>query len=100
MNIQIHAHEFSASEQLVDFIRRKLTKLEQYYDHIIDAEVFLSLENKSSTVKDKASKIRLSIPGHQLIGSSASKSFEDAIDNAIDAIKTQLTRHKEKQKGQ
>lgn len=96
MNVQIHAKEFTASEQLTDFIRQKVEKLRQYFDHIIDVEVFLSLESKNSQVKDKVAKVKVNIPGHQLVAGESSKVFEEAIDLSIDSLKKQLTRHKEK----
>jgi ribosome-associated translation inhibitor RaiA len=41
MNVLIHAHEFSASEQLSDFIHQKAAKLQQWFDHIVDVEIYL-----------------------------------------------------------
>ena len=43
MSIQIQAIQFTAGQQLVDFIDKKMGRLNTYYDKIIDTEVFLSL---------------------------------------------------------
>ena len=43
MNVVIHPVHFDASAQLVDFINKKLKKLETFFDRIIEAEVFLLL---------------------------------------------------------
>ena len=43
MNVVIHPVHFDASAQLVDFINKKLTKLETFFDKIVEAEVFLKM---------------------------------------------------------
>lgn len=100
MNIHIHAHEFSASEQLAEFIRHKAEKLNHWFDHIIDVEVYLSLDNKSSHVRDKVAKVKVNIPGHQLVAGETRLHFEDAVEVAMDMVKKQLVRHKEKMRPQ
>jgi pyrimidine operon attenuation protein/uracil phosphoribosyltransferase len=52
MNVVIHPVHFDASNQLLEFINKKLSKLETLYDKIVEAEVFLKLETQQS-VKDK-----------------------------------------------
>ncbi|MCC7223260.1 MAG: ribosome-associated translation inhibitor RaiA [Chitinophagales bacterium] len=100
MNVLIHAHEFSASEQLSDFIHQKAAKLQQWFDHIVDVEIYLSLDHKSGQVRDKIAKIKVNVPGHQAIAGETRLHFEDAIEAAMDMIKKQLVRHKEKMRGQ
>lgn len=96
MRIQIQAKQFAASQQLIDFIEKKLAKLEQFFDRIIGVEVFLSLDNKASQVKDKIVKIKLDLPGNQIIATERSKLFEESVDMSVSSIRRQLKRHKEK----
>ena len=100
MNVQIHAHEFSASEQLAEFIHQKAAELSQWFDHIIDVEVYLSLENKSGHIRDKVAKVKVNIPGNQLAAAETRLHFEEAIDQAMDNMRKQLVRQKEKMRGQ
>ncbi|MGB1205442.1 MAG: ribosome hibernation-promoting factor, HPF/YfiA family [Chitinophagales bacterium] len=96
MKVQIQAKQFSAGQHLIDFIEKKLTKLEQFFDRIIDTEVFLSLEGGDSSVRDKVVKIKVNLPGNQIIASERSKLFEEAVDLSVSSLSRQLKRHKEK----
>ena len=62
MNVVIHPVHFDASTQLVDFINKKLEKLETFFDRIVEAEVFLKLESRQN-VKDKIVEIKVHVPG-------------------------------------
>lgn len=98
MDIKIHSIHFDADKKLIDFINNKVKKLIQFYDNIIGAEVFLRLEN-DQTSENKLVELRLDIPGNDVFAKKKSKSFEESIDNCIEAIKRQLTKFKEKQRG-
>jgi putative sigma-54 modulation protein len=98
MDIKIHSIRFDADKKLIDFINSKVKKLIQYYDNIIGVEVFLRLEKDQGT-ENKLAEIRLDIPGSDIFAKKKSKSFEESIDNSLEAIKRQLTKFKEKQRG-
>lgn len=98
MDIKIHSIHFDADKKLIDFINNKVKKLIQFYDNIIGVEVFLRLEN-DQTAENKLVEIRLDIPGNDVFAKKKSKSFEESIDNCLEAIKRQLTKFKEKQRG-
>lgn len=98
MNIQIHSVRFDADEKLLKFINNKVKKLLQYNDDIIGAEVFLRLE-KVQDAENKIAEIKLDIPRQPLFARKQSKTFEEATDNAVDALKKQITKTKEKRRG-
>ena len=95
MKAQMHSIRFDADQKLIDFIQRKLDKLETFYDRIIDAEVFMRLENDDSR-ENKLLEIKMNIPGEQFFAKSKSKSFEAAADEATEALRRQIKKHKEK----
>ncbi len=98
MNIQINTVHFSADQKLVDFINKKVPKLDTYFEGIIGAEIILKV-SKPETANNKIAEIKLSIPGSDyLFAVKQADSFEEAIDLAIDAIRKQLAKFKEKQK--
>ncbi len=98
MNIQIKTVHFSADQKLVDFINKKVPKLDTYFEGIIGAEIILKV-SKPETANNKIAEIKLSIPGSDyLFAEKQADSFEEAIDLAIDAIRKQLAKFKEKQK--
>jgi ribosomal subunit interface protein len=98
MNIQIHSVRFDADKKLIDFVHLKLEKLTQYGEDIVNAEVFLRLD-KDQDHENKISEIKLDLSGGPLFAKKQSKSFEEATDDAIEALKKQITRHKQKKRG-
>lgn len=95
MKIHLTAIHFDADQKLIDYIEKKASKLDQFFDRITDTQVFLKLEN-SGQVRDKIVEIKLMVPGDTLIATEVSKSFEGAVDAAVDNMKRQLSKHKEK----
>ena len=98
MNIQIHSVRFNADKKLIDFVNQKLGKLNQYGEDIVNVEVFLRLDN-DSTRENKISEIKLDISGGPLFARRQSKTFEEATDGAVEALKKQITKHKQKKRG-
>ena len=96
MKIQIQSLHFDADKSLKEFINKKLSKLETYYDRIIDSDVILSLEQLNTQVKDKVVVIKTNIPGNTLIAKEKSKKFEESIDLAVDSLKRQIEKIKTK----
>lgn len=95
MKLQMHSIHFDADQKLVDFIQKKADKLDTFYDRIIDGEVFMRLE-KDDDRENKLLEIKLNIPGGQLFAKEKSKSFEAAADEAVESLRRQLKKHKEK----
>ncbi|MEM6843177.1 MAG: ribosome-associated translation inhibitor RaiA [Bacteroidota bacterium] len=96
MKLQMNAIHFNATPQLLDFIQQKVDKLEAIYERIVDGEVFLKLEN-GEAIDNKIVEIKLNIPGNQLFAKEQDESFEAAADQAVDALRRQLKKYKEKQ---
>ena len=93
MQLQIQSVHFNADRKLEIFIEDKLSKLNNRYDQIIGSDVILRLE-KSDTRENKIAEIRLMIPGNDLFAKKQSKTFEEATDLAIDALKRQISKQK------
>lgn len=95
MNIQFHPSGFAASEQLKEFIVKRVAKLETFFDKIIDADVYLKLENHAQ-IKDKTAEVKLNVPGITLFSSETAKTFEESTDLAVESLRRQLKKYKEK----
>lgn len=95
MEIQMHSIHFKADKKLLDFISDKLNKLEQFNQQVISAEVFLRLD-KDKEKENKITEIKLLVPGKELFAKRKCKSFEEAADETIDALKKQIIKEKEK----
>lgn len=96
MNVVIRPVHFDASAQLIEYINKKLSKLQTFFDRIIEAEVFLKLEANHQNIKDKVVEIKVHVPGKTLFVAKTTKTFEQSTDLALQTIAEQLKRQKEK----
>ncbi len=95
MKISVQSIHFDADRKLLDFIQRKVDKLDQFFDQIISGEVYLKLENVEDE-ENKITEIKLIVPGVTLFAKEQCKSFEEATDLAIDSLRRQVNKHKDK----
>jgi putative sigma-54 modulation protein len=97
MKVNISSLHFKTDQKLDDFINNKVKKLKQFQNEIVSSDVVLKLD-KDTNQENKVAEIRLDVPGGDFYAKKQSKSFEEATDLAVDALKKQLIRHKEKLK--
>jgi len=95
MTINIQSVHFTADKKLLDFINERVSKLSSLYENILDVDVTLRLD-KSSTGDNKIAEIKLRVKGSELFAKKQCLSFEESVDNCVDAIKTQIKKYKEK----
>lgn len=96
MNIKINDVHFNADQKLVAFVNKKVSKLDTYFDSIISAEVILKVI-KPETSNNKEVELKLSIPAKDyLFAKKQADTFEEATDLAVEAIRRQLKKFKEK----
>ncbi len=95
MNIKMHSIRFDADTKLLQFIDTKIKKLPTVFDNILGAEVFLRLD-KDSDRENKLVEIKLDVKGQTVFAKKQCKTFEEATDLSIDALRKQLVRRKEK----
>ena len=98
MDIKINTVRFDADHKLIDHVNKKVNKLGQFFDGIVGAEVFLRLENVQDD-ENKIAEVKLHIPGDELFVKKQSKTFEEAINKAVDSLNRQVTKYKEKLRG-
>ena len=95
MNCTVHSIHFDADKELLNFVEGKADKLTQYHDKIIGTEVFLKLD-KNQTNDNKVAEIKVAVPGRELFAKKQCKTFEEATDLAVDALKRQIKKYKAK----
>jgi len=95
MKVNVEAPQFDVDVKLINFIQKKLDKLEQFYDRIIHADVFLKLEPNKKP-ENKMVEILLSIPGDKFIVKKYAKSFEEGADICTHSLERALIKRKEK----
>ena len=97
MKVNVQTPNFAAKDELLVFIEKRLSKLEQFYDRIIFADVFLKVQ-KTSEKENKAVEVLLSVPGDDIMVKKEAKSFEEATDEAARSLERQLKKRKQKQR--
>jgi len=97
MKVNVQNPNFIVDEKLVEFINKRLSKLEVFYDRIIYADVFLKVQ-KTSKKENKIIEILLSIPGDDVIAKKEAKTFEEGVDECLNALEKQLKKRKQKER--
>ena len=97
MRLQMQAIHFDADPKLLNFIQQKLDKLDTFYDRITSGEVFLKLKKgDSAKTQTKLLEVKLYVPGGTVFVREQGTTFEEATDLAIDTLKIQVKKFKDK----
>ncbi|WP_412560232.1 ribosome hibernation-promoting factor, HPF/YfiA family [Winogradskyella sp. MIT101101] len=95
MKVNTQSVNFTADRKLIDFIQRRMDKLDMFYDKIIQSDVYLKVENTS----DKENKIfeaKVRVPGDSFVVKKQCKTFEEGTDIAVASLERQIKKRKEK----
>ena len=93
MNIRIQSVKLNADVKLLDFIEKKVGKLEKYNNEIVDCEVTLTLLPDNA---NKCVKIIIYLPQKkEIFIEKNANTFEDAIVDCVDALKAHMVRIKD-----
>lgn len=99
MEVKIQSVGFKADAKLKEFAIQKINKLDTFSDTLISSEVFFKVLNAKDE-ENKEAEIKISLPGNDLFAKKHAKSFEEAVDNAVEALRRQLRKIKGKQEKQ
>ena len=95
MEIRIQSIHFDASEKLQQFIDKKVSKLDKYFDNISSAEVSLKVV-KPETSENKDVCIKVTVPNNEFFVNKVKDTFEEGVDDCVEALIKQLIKYKEK----
>jgi putative sigma-54 modulation protein len=95
MEIRIKSIKFDATEKLEAFINKKVEKLQKTSEDILTAEVQLKVV-KPATAQNKTTSLSVALPGTTLFVEKTCDTFEEGVDQCVDAMKVQLSKFKEK----
>jgi putative sigma-54 modulation protein len=95
MNVEIQSVKFDADKKLVEFVEKKMAKLDKFAEKATSSKVIMKLD-KDHEKGNKVVTITLSMPGEELVAENRCKTFEEAIDESIEALKRQIDKYKEK----
>ena len=91
--INVKSLKFDADQKLLDYVEKKVGKLEKFFDNLGDIDVTLSLLPDPD---NKNVRIQTRFPGEDLVIERNAKSFEEAVTESVDAMKEKIVRAKEK----
>ena len=91
--INVKSLKFDADQKLLDYVEKKVGKLEKFFDNLGDIDVTLSLLPDPD---NKNARIQTRFPGEDLVIERNAKTFEEALTEAVDAMKEKIVRAKEK----
>ena len=86
MDVNVNAIHFTADKKLKQLINLKVNKLTTFHDGIISADVNLKLD-KSESGENKIAEVKIFIRGDDLFAKKQSKTFEEAVDECLDAVR-------------
>ncbi|MEA3451903.1 MAG: ribosome-associated translation inhibitor RaiA [Bacteroidota bacterium] len=97
MDINITSIHFNADSKLETFIKEKVSKLKQFNEELLGADITLSLDRPAGkNFNSKTVKLKIQSKGYDFFAEKKSESFEAATDSTIEAIRSQILKRKEK----
>ena len=93
MKINIQYIDFTNRQELDFLVTSKVQKFTRLCPDVISIEVKLRID-KSDVKENKVCAIRLVIPGYDLLANTQSKTFEEAVAEAVEALERQIEKRK------
>ena len=94
MEVKIQSVKFDASKQLIDFVEKKMSRLERFEGNSTGVDVTLKLD-KDDEKGNKLALVTLHIPGGDIVSEQRARTFEEAVDLALDAVKRQIEKRRD-----
>lgn len=91
MNLKLSGHHLEITAAMRDYITGKLDRIKRHFDHVIDVNVILSVDNLEQKIE---ASVHLS--GKDIFVESHDTDMYAAIDALVDKLDRQILRHKEK----
>ncbi|ETN96922.1 putative sigma-54 modulation protein [Zhouia amylolytica] len=95
MKVNTQSVNFAADQKLVDFIQKRMDKLEVFYDRVVHSDVYLKVQ-KTSQKENKIVEVKVHVPGDEFMVKKQCKTFEEAVDSAVSSLERVLVKRKEK----
>jgi len=91
MNLQLTGHHIDVTPALRAYVEAKLERLMRHFDHVIDANVVLTIEGLQQICE-----CTLHVRGKDLFAEAREADMYAAIDILADKLDRQILKHKEK----
>ncbi len=94
METHFTARRFKAREETKSHAIAAVARLEKYYDGIVRADIVLSYERGTHSVK--TAEINIHVHGGVLTGKEKATEYDKAVDAAVGKLGTRLAKYKSK----
>lgn len=95
MKVNTQSVNFVADSKLVDFVQMKMDRLDQFFDKVICADIYMKVQNTREK-ENKVFEAKISVPGDEFVVKKQCKSFEEGADLASQSLERLLKKRKEK----
>jgi putative sigma-54 modulation protein len=92
MNLIIHGHHVEVTPALRGYVEGKIERIRRHFDHLIEADVVLSVEDR---LRQRA-EITLRVRGNSIHAEATEEDMYAAIDGLMDKLDRQVLRHKDR----
>lgn len=96
MNLTISGHHLEVTPALRSYVSSKIDRITRRFDQVTDIRVLLSVENQKEKDRRQRAECTLSVKGGELHAETAHEDLYAAIDELIDKLERQVSRHKGK----
>ena len=95
MQIKIRAKGIDLTDAIQDYVEKKISGLDKFYDKIMLADVLVGKESQHHLKGEFfICECKLDVPGNTLIVSKNEKDLYKAIDKVRDHLEAELKKHK------
>lgn len=91
MQINLTGHHVDVTQPLRDYVIDKMERVSRHFDHVISANVVLTVERRNHQAE-----ATVHAPGRSLFANHTADDMYAAIDGMVDKIDRRVRRHKEK----
>lgn len=91
MNLHLTGHHLEITPAIRDYVTTKLSRITHHFDHVIDVNVYMSVEKLKQKVE-----ARVHLSGKDIFAESHDSDMYAAIDTLADKLDRQIVKHKEK----
>ncbi|KGQ21985.1 ribosome hibernation-promoting factor, HPF/YfiA family [Thermus filiformis] len=97
MNIyKLIGRNLEITEALRNYVEKKMSRLDRYFDGEMEAKVVLSLAGSPHVEKKAKAEAQVNLPGGMVRVEEEDKDLYEAIDRMVDRLETQIKRYKER----
>ena len=91
MNLHLTGHHVDITPSIREYVVSKLSRIERHFDHVIDVNVFMTVEKL-----DQRIEANVHLSGKDIHVQAHDADMYAAIDGLMDKLDRQVLRHKER----